>query len=59
MWGDKVLDKEAIDLIDKLLSEKKDVEIQVRNKNLVIWSEKKKKVYTSRKDSDEGSLKTE
>ena len=59
MWGDKVLDKEAIDLIDKLLSEKKDVEIQVRNKNLVIWSEKKKKVYTSRKDIDERSLKTE
>ena len=59
MWGDIMLDEKAIDLINRLLSEKKDVEIQIRNKNLVIWSEKKKKVYTSRKDSDERALKTE
>ena len=45
-----MLDKKAIDLINSLLSAGKDVEIQVRNKNIIIFSEKKIKAYTYRKD---------
>ena len=40
-----MLDQRAIDLINKLLSEGKDVEIQVRSKNIIIFCEKKTREY--------------
>lgn len=48
--GENMLDQRAIDLINKLLSEGKDVEIQIRSKNIIIFCEEKTREYIYRKN---------
>ncbi len=45
-----MLDQRAIVLINKLLSEGKDVEIQIRSKNIIIFCEEKTREYIYRKN---------
>ncbi len=46
MWGDILLDKNAIKLINRLLEQGLDVEIQKRRDTIVILSEKKQIAFS-------------
>ena len=45
-----MLDEKALELIEQLLKEGRDVEIQVRRSNIIIFGERKHKIYSYRKE---------